>query len=84
MRSAQRSKKGHRPRRTIVFAVWDGEEPLLGGSTQWALDNAEQMRSNAVTYINVDTGVTGARLHRRRDAGAGRLPARRHETCRIR
>ena len=23
-------RKGHRPRRTIVFAVWDGEEPLLG------------------------------------------------------
>ena len=52
-------KKGYRPRRTIVFANWDGEEPLLGGSTQWALDNAEQLRSNAVTYINVDTGVQG-------------------------
>ncbi len=52
-------KQGHRPRRTIVFAVWDGEEPLLGGSTQWALDNAESLSKNAVTYINVDTGVTG-------------------------
>ena len=55
----QALKKGHRPRRTIVFAVWDGEEPLLGGSTQWALDNAEDLRKNAVTYINVDTGVQG-------------------------
>ena len=55
----QAVKKGHRPRRTIVFAVWDGEEPLLGGSTQWALDNAEDLRRNAVTYINVDTGVQG-------------------------
>jgi hypothetical protein len=44
----QAVKKGHRPRRTIVFAVWDGEEPLLGGSTQWALDNAEDLRKNAV------------------------------------
>jgi N-acetylated-alpha-linked acidic dipeptidase len=52
-------KQGHRPRRTIVFAVWDGEEPLLGGSTQWALDNADDLRKNAVTYINVDTGVQG-------------------------
>ena len=52
-------KQGHRPRRTIVFAVWDGEEPLLGGSTQWTLKNAELLRRNAVTYINVDTGVTG-------------------------
>jgi N-acetylated-alpha-linked acidic dipeptidase len=52
-------KKGHRPRRTIVFAVWDGEEPLLGGSTQWALDNADDLRKNAVVYVNVDSGVQG-------------------------
>jgi N-acetylated-alpha-linked acidic dipeptidase len=52
-------KHGHRPRRTIVFAVWDGEEPLLGGSTQWALDNAASLRENAVTYVNVDSGVSG-------------------------
>jgi N-acetylated-alpha-linked acidic dipeptidase len=54
------ARKGHRPRRTIVFTVWDGEEALLGGSTQWALDNAENLRKNAVTYINVDTGVQGS------------------------
>jgi N-acetylated-alpha-linked acidic dipeptidase len=52
-------KQGIRPRRTIVFAVWDAEEPLLGGSTQWALDNAENLRKNAVVYVNVDTGVQG-------------------------
>jgi N-acetylated-alpha-linked acidic dipeptidase len=52
-------KQGHRPRRTIVFTVWDAEEPLLGGSTQWALDNAGNLRRNAVAYVNVDTGVTG-------------------------
>lgn len=52
-------KQGKRPRRTIVFAVWDAEEPLLGGSTQWALDNAENLRKNAVVYVNVDTGVQG-------------------------
>jgi N-acetylated-alpha-linked acidic dipeptidase len=52
-------KKGHRPRRTIVFTVWDGEEALLGGSTQWALDNADNLRKNAVVYINVDSAVQG-------------------------
>ena len=52
-------RKGHRPRRTIVFAVWDGEEPLLGGSTQWALENADDLRKNAVVYVNVDSGVQG-------------------------
>jgi N-acetylated-alpha-linked acidic dipeptidase len=62
-------KQGYRPRRTIVFANWDGEEPLLGGSTQWALENAEKLRSGAVTYINVDTGVQG------RDFTGGATPA---------
>ena len=52
-------KKGHRPRRTVVFTVWDGEEALLGGSTQWALDNADNLRKNAVVYINVDSAVQG-------------------------
>ena len=52
-------KKGHRPRRTVVFAVWDGEEPLLGSSTQWAMDNADALRKDAITYINVDSGVQG-------------------------
>jgi N-acetylated-alpha-linked acidic dipeptidase len=56
-------KQGHRPRRTIVFTVWDGEEALLGGSTQWALDNAENLRRNAVTYINVDSGVSGGEFN---------------------
>ena len=62
-------KQGHRPRRTIVFANWDGEEPLLGGSTQWVKDNAEKLRSGAITYINVDSAVQG------RDFVAGSTPA---------
>ncbi|MFM7275347.1 MAG: M28 family peptidase, partial [Gammaproteobacteria bacterium] len=62
-------KAGHRPRRTIVFANWDGEEPLLGGSTQWVKDNAERLREHAVTYINVDSGVSGP------DFTAGATPA---------
>jgi N-acetylated-alpha-linked acidic dipeptidase len=63
------ARKGHRPRRTIVFTVWDGEEALLGGSTQWALDNADNLRKNAIAYINVDTGVQG------RDFVGGATPA---------
>jgi N-acetylated-alpha-linked acidic dipeptidase len=72
-------KKGYRPRRTIVFANWDGEEPLLGG-----LDavGARQCRADALERGHVHQRRhrrAGARLHRRRDAGTGRLPARRHE-----
>jgi N-acetylated-alpha-linked acidic dipeptidase len=52
-----------------VFANWDGEEPLLGGSTQWVKDNAEKLRSGAITYINVDSAVQG------RDFVAGSTPA---------
>ncbi len=29
-------KEGWRPRRTLVYASWDGEEPGLLGSTEWA------------------------------------------------
>ena len=28
-------KQGWRPRRTIVYCAWDGEEPMLLGSTEW-------------------------------------------------
>ena len=31
-------KQGWRPRRSIVLALWDGEEPMLLGSTEWARD----------------------------------------------
>ncbi|HWC75587.1 MAG TPA: M28 family peptidase, partial [Gemmatimonadales bacterium] len=28
-------KQGWKPRRTIIYAAWDGEEPALLGSTEW-------------------------------------------------
>lgn len=62
-------RAGHRPRRTIVFADWDGEEPLLGGSTQWVKDNAPALRAGAVAYINVDSAIAGPRFQ------AGATPA---------
>jgi len=51
---------GHRPRRTVVFANWDAEEQLLGGSTAWALDERKKLRSDGVVYINVDSSAAGA------------------------
>ena len=56
------SRQGLRPRRTIVFANWDGEEQLLGGSTQFAVDHRERLLEQAVAYLNVDSGVAGDRL----------------------
>lgn len=50
---------GWRPKRTIVFAAWDAEEPGLIGSTEWAELHADTLRANAVTYINTDGNSRG-------------------------
>lgn len=45
---------GWQPRRTIVLASWDGEEYGLLGSTEYAEENAVELKQHAVAYINVD------------------------------
>ena len=52
-------KQGFRPRRTIVFANWDAEEDLLGGSTSWAVDFREKLRRDGVLYVNMDSAASG-------------------------
>jgi N-acetylated-alpha-linked acidic dipeptidase len=52
-------KDGWRPRRTLVYASWDGEEPGLLGSTEWAETHADELKSKAVLYINSDTNGRG-------------------------
>ncbi|HEX5438182.1 MAG TPA: M28 family metallopeptidase [Gemmatimonadaceae bacterium] len=47
-------KEGWRPRRTIIYCAWDGEEPMLLGSTEWAEEHADELRQHAVVYINSD------------------------------
>ncbi|KAF2111743.1 hypothetical protein BDV96DRAFT_581692 [Lophiotrema nucula] len=54
--------QGWRPLRTIEFASWDAEEYNLIGSTEHVEANIESLRSNAIAYINLDTGVTGDKL----------------------
>jgi N-acetylated-alpha-linked acidic dipeptidase len=53
------TKTGWRPRRSIVYAVWDGEEPGLIGSTEWAETHAEELQSKAVLYLNSDGNSRG-------------------------
>jgi len=53
------AKGGWRPARTIVYASWDGEEPGLLGSTEWAETHAKELQSKAVVYINSDTNDRG-------------------------
>ena len=46
---------GWRPRRTLVYAGWDAEEPGLLGSSEWAEAHADELRAKAVAYLNTDS-----------------------------
>ncbi len=52
-------KAGWRPRRTLIYASWDGEEPGLLGSTEWAESHADELETKAAVYINSDTNGRG-------------------------
>jgi N-acetylated-alpha-linked acidic dipeptidase len=52
-------KQGWKPRRTIIYCVWDGEEPGLLGSTEWGEEHAEELRQHAAVYINSDANGRG-------------------------
>jgi N-acetylated-alpha-linked acidic dipeptidase len=56
---AELHKGGWSPRRTIVFAAWDGEEPGLLGSTEWVEAHADELRQKAAVYINTDGNGRG-------------------------
>src|SRR5207237_1395736 len=49
------AKSGRRPKRTIIYAAWDGEEEGLLGSTEWAETHADELRRNGLAYINSDS-----------------------------
>lgn len=53
------AKTGWRPKRTIVFAGWDAEEPGLLGSTEWAEHHADELKRKAAVYINTDSNGRG-------------------------
>jgi N-acetylated-alpha-linked acidic dipeptidase len=53
------AKTGWRPKRTLVYASWDGEEPGLLGSTEFAETHADELRHKAVMYLNTDTNSRG-------------------------
>lgn len=52
-------KTGWKPKRTIVYCAWDGEEPGLLGSTEWAEDHGAELQQKAVAYINSDGNGRG-------------------------
>lgn len=54
-------KSGWKPKRTLIFGSWDGEEEGLVGSTEWAEQHADELKQ-AVAYFNMDVGVSGPKF----------------------
>jgi N-acetylated-alpha-linked acidic dipeptidase len=52
-------KNGFRPKRTLIFCSWDGEEIGLTGSTEWGEQFADDLRKKLIAYINVDSSASG-------------------------
>jgi N-acetylated-alpha-linked acidic dipeptidase len=52
-------KAGWKPKRTIIFCAWDAEEPGLIGSTEFAEEHADELKTHAVVYVNSDTNGRG-------------------------
>ena len=48
------ARQGWRPKRTLVYAAWDGEEQGLLGSTEWVEAHDKELRDHAVAYVNSD------------------------------
>ena len=56
------AREGVRPKRTMVFGAWDGEEVTLTGSTEWGEQFRDELRQKAVAYLNVDSSASGPNL----------------------
>jgi len=52
-------KTGWKPKRSIVYCSWDGEEPGLLGSTEFAETHDKELQEKAVVYINSDGNGRG-------------------------
>ena len=61
-------KSGWKPKRTLIFASWDGEEEGLMGSTEWVEQHESDLR-NSPAYFNMDVGVSGQKF------GASAVPS---------
>jgi N-acetylated-alpha-linked acidic dipeptidase len=61
-------KSGWKPKRTLIFASWDGEEEGLMGSTEWAEQHESEL-ADAAAYFNMDVGDSGPKF------GASAVPS---------
>jgi N-acetylated-alpha-linked acidic dipeptidase len=56
---AAMTRKGWKPRRTIMLAFWDGEEYGLAGSTEWMEKHSDELTKNLAVYLNSDSSGRG-------------------------
>jgi len=61
-------RAGWKPKRTLIFASWDGEEEGLIGSTEWVEQHEVELR-NSPAYFNMDVAVSGPKF------GAAAVPS---------
>jgi N-acetylated-alpha-linked acidic dipeptidase len=52
-------KQGWKPKRTIIYCAWDGEEPGLLGSTEWVETHVDELKKHAIMYVNSDSNSRG-------------------------
>ena len=52
-------KQGWKPKRTLIYCLWDGEEEGLLGSTEWGETHAADLARHAAVYINSDSNGRG-------------------------
>jgi N-acetylated-alpha-linked acidic dipeptidase len=56
---AELTRKGWKPKRTIMLAFWDGEEFGLVGSTEFMEKHQEELAQKLVAYVNSDSSSKG-------------------------
>ncbi|HEX3462640.1 MAG TPA: M28 family peptidase [Candidatus Elarobacter sp.] len=53
------ARSGWRPKRSIIVALWDGEELGLRGSAAFTAAHGAELHRGCVAYLNADENVTG-------------------------
>jgi len=56
---AAMARAGTPPARTIIYAVWDAEEPGLFGSVEWVEQHERELSEHAAAYLNSDNNGRG-------------------------
>ncbi len=56
---AELRKQGWQPRRTVMLALWDGEEYGLLGSTEWVEKHMDELDRAGMVYLNSDSTGRG-------------------------